>query len=57
MVSTVPRIPTAGEPDKAAEARRFPRPWNAVELEESFRVEDASGFPVAYVLARIGDAC
>ena len=29
--------------------RRFPPPWTAVELQESFLIEDASGFPVAYV--------
>ena len=29
--------------------RRFPAPWTAVELQESFRIEDAKGFPVAYV--------
>jgi hypothetical protein len=29
--------------------RRFPAPWTAVELEEAFRIEDASGFAVAYV--------
>jgi hypothetical protein len=30
-------------------ARRFPAPWTAVELQESFRIEDAKGFPLAYV--------
>ncbi|WP_336491039.1 hypothetical protein [Methylobacterium nigriterrae] len=29
--------------------QRFPAPWTAVELEETFRIEDANGFPVAYV--------
>ena len=29
--------------------RRFPAPWTAVELQESFRIEDAKGFPLAYV--------
>jgi hypothetical protein len=29
--------------------RRFPAPWTAVELQEAFRIEDAKGFPVAYV--------
>ena len=29
--------------------RRFPAPWTAVELQESFRIEDENGFPVAYV--------
>ena len=29
--------------------RRFPAPWTAIELQESFRIEDATGFPVAYV--------
>jgi hypothetical protein len=30
-------------------ARRFPAPWTVVELQESFRIEDAKGFPLAYV--------
>jgi hypothetical protein len=30
------------------EHRRFPGPWRVVELQESFRVEDASGFGLAY---------
>ena len=29
--------------------RRFPPPWTTVELQESFRIEDAKGFPLAYV--------
>ncbi len=29
--------------------RQFPRPWRAVKLEESFRIEDATGFVVAHV--------
>jgi hypothetical protein len=29
--------------------RRFPAPWQAVELEDAFCVQDANGFPVAYV--------
>lgn len=29
--------------------RRFPRPWKAVKLEESYRIEDANGFALAYV--------
>ena len=28
---------------------RFPAPWTAVELQESFRIEDAKSFPLAYV--------
>lgn len=28
--------------------RAFPAPWLAVELEDAFRIEDATGFPVAY---------
>ena len=28
---------------------RFPAPWTAVEAQEAFRIEDANGFPVAYV--------
>ena len=32
-----------------SDPRRFPIPWSAVELQEAFRIEDASGFPVAYV--------
>ncbi|AWN43205.1 MULTISPECIES: hypothetical protein [Methylobacterium] len=31
------------------EPRRFQPPWRLVELEEAIRIEDASGFPVAYV--------
>ena len=31
------------------ESSRFPAPWTAVELEEAFRIEDAIGFPIAYV--------
>jgi hypothetical protein len=30
-------------------ARHFPAPWQAVELEDAFCVQDANGFPVAYV--------
>jgi hypothetical protein len=30
-------------------ARRFPAPWQAVELEDAFQIEDANGFPVAHV--------
>jgi len=30
-------------------ARRFSAPWTAVELEEAFHNEDATGFAVAYV--------
>jgi hypothetical protein len=33
----------------APPARRFPAPWQAVELEDAFCVQDANGFPVAYV--------
>ncbi len=29
--------------------RRFPRPWRAVKLEESYRIDDANGFVLAYV--------
>lgn len=29
--------------------RRFPAPWQAVELEDAFQIEDANGFPVAHV--------
>ena len=29
-------------------SRRFPPPWKAVELEECFRVDDATGQPLAY---------
>lgn len=29
--------------------RRFPAPWRIIELAEAFRIEDAGGFPVAYV--------
>jgi hypothetical protein len=32
---------------------RFPAPWTAVELQESFRIEDAKGFPLAYVYSRM----
>jgi len=28
---------------------RFPKPWKARELQESFVIEDASNFPLAYV--------
>ena len=30
-------------------ARRFLAPWQAVEQEEAFCIQDANGFPVAYV--------
>ena len=30
-------------------ARRFPAPWQAVELEDAYCIVDANGFPVAYV--------
>ena len=30
-------------------ARRFPAPWQAVEFEEAYCIQDANGFPVAYV--------
>ena len=30
-------------------AHLFPPPWQAVELEDAFCVQDANGFPVAYV--------
>lgn len=29
--------------------RRFPAPWQAVELEDAFCVQDANGFPLAHV--------
>ena len=29
--------------------RRFPRPWRVRESGESFIVEDANGFPVAFI--------
>jgi hypothetical protein len=29
--------------------RKFPAPWQAVELEEAYCIQDANGFPVAYV--------
>ena len=29
--------------------RRFPRPWRVRESGESFIVEDATGFPVAFI--------
>ena len=29
--------------------RRFPAPWTAVELQDEFRIEDATGFPIAYI--------
>lgn len=28
--------------------RRFPPPWNVIEMSESFRVEDAQGQALAY---------
>jgi len=33
----------------APPARNFPAPWQAVELEEAYCIQDANGFPVAYV--------
>jgi hypothetical protein len=33
----------------ANEPRRFPPPWRAVETPGGWQVEDATGFPVAYV--------
>ncbi len=36
-------------PQSNNSVRRFPTPWRLVELAEAFRIEDASGFPVAYV--------
>ena len=30
-------------------ARRFPAPWQAVEQEDAFCIQDANGFPVTYV--------
>lgn len=30
-------------------AHSFPAPWQAVELEDAFCIQDANGFPVAYV--------
>jgi hypothetical protein len=32
-----------------ATIRSFPAPWTVVEPHEAFRIEDANGFPVAYV--------
>jgi len=32
--------------------RRFPAPWSARELQQAFRVEDATGQAVAYVYFR-----
>jgi hypothetical protein len=29
--------------------RRFPAPWQAVELEDAYCIQDVNGFPVAYV--------
>lgn len=37
-------------------SRRFPPPWAVRELQESFVVEDATGFPVAYTYFEDGDA-
>ena len=31
------------------EPRRFPRPWRLIERAEAFIIQDANGFPVAYV--------
>ena len=32
--------------------RRFPAPWSARELQQAFRIEDATGQAVAYVYFR-----
>lgn len=29
--------------------RRFPPPWTAVENEETFQVNDATGYPICYL--------
>jgi hypothetical protein len=29
--------------------RRFPKPWTVIENHESFEVQDATGFPLAYL--------
>lgn len=29
--------------------RRFPKPWTVVENTESFEVQDANGYPLAYL--------
>lgn len=28
---------------------RFPRPWRTLKLKDSFQVQDAEGYPLAYV--------
>ena len=33
-------------------SRRFPAPWSVRELEQAFRIEDATGQAVAYVYFR-----
>jgi hypothetical protein len=33
-------------------ARRFPAPWSVRELEQAFRIEDATGQAVAYTYFR-----
>ena len=33
-------------------SRRFPAPWSARELQQAFRIEDATGQAVAYVYFR-----
>jgi len=35
--------------------RRFPAPWRAVELDAAFRIEDATGYPVAFVYSERND--
>ena len=30
-------------------ARRLPAPWQAVEFENAYGIQDANGFPVAYI--------
>ena len=30
-------------------AHHFPAPWQAVEFEDAYCIQDANGFPVAYV--------
>ena len=36
----------------AVTTRRFPGPWSVRELEQAFRVEDATGQAVAYTYFR-----
>jgi hypothetical protein len=36
----------------AVTTRRFPAPWSARELQQAFRIEDATGQAVAYVYFR-----